>query len=103
MLQIDKTIRKPYYVQIYEYYRHEIEERRMVAGMRLSSVRELAQSVNVSKMTVEKAYYQLASEGYILRRNKARYEVASLGSPDDAPGAACSAGKSWTAAPRVVI
>ncbi|KMO87511.1 GntR family transcriptional regulator [Megasphaera cerevisiae DSM 20462] len=88
MLQIDKTIRKPYYVQIYEYYRHEIEERRMVAGMRLSSVRELAQSVNVSKMTVEKAYYQLASEGYILRRNKARYEVASLGSPDDAPGAA---------------
>lgn len=63
MLQIDKTIRKPYYVQIYEYYRHEIEERRMVAGMRLSSVRELAQSVNVSKMTVEKAYYQLASEG----------------------------------------
>ena len=63
MLQLDKSISKPYYVQIYEYYRREIEERRMVAGMRLDSVRELAQAAGISKMTVEKAYYQLASEG----------------------------------------
>ena len=34
MLQIDKTIKKPYYVQIYEYFRHEIEARRMQAGDR---------------------------------------------------------------------
>ncbi|MGE1061707.1 PLP-dependent aminotransferase family protein [Megasphaera paucivorans] len=80
MLQIEKTIKKPYYVQIYEYYRDEIEARRMQAGDRLPSVRELAQTVDVSKMTIEKAYYQLASEGYIMRRNKARYEVAFLGS-----------------------
>lgn len=79
MLQLDKSISKPYYVQIYEYYRREIEAHRMVAGMRLESVRDLAQSAGISKMTVEKAYYQLASEGYILRRHKARYEVASLG------------------------
>ena len=79
MLQLDKSISKPYYVQIYEYYRREIEEHRMIAGMRLDSVRELAQAAGISKMTVEKAYYQLASEGYILRRHKARYEVASLG------------------------
>lgn len=79
MLQINKEIKTPYYVQIYEYYRHEIETQRMIAGMRLPSVRELAQSVNVSKMTVEKAYYQLASEGYIIRRKKARYEAAFLG------------------------
>ena len=79
MLQLDKSTSKPYYVQIYEYYRREIEEHRMIAGMRLDSVRELAQAAGISKMTVEKAYYQLASEGYILRRHKARYEVASLG------------------------
>lgn len=77
MLQLDKSISKPYYVQIYEYYRREIEAHRMIAGMRLDSVRELAQAAGISKMTVEKAYYQLASEGYILRRHKARYEVAS--------------------------
>lgn len=79
MLQIDRTLKIPYYVQIYRYYRREVEGQRMIAGMKLPSVRELAQTVNVSKMTVEKAYYQLASEGYILRRNKARYEVAFVG------------------------
>ena len=92
MLQLDKSISKPYYVQIYEYYRREIEERRMVAGMRLDSVRELAQAAGISKMTVEKAYYQLASEGYILRRHKARYEVASLGGLEPRPADAGASG-----------
>ena len=55
MLQLDKSISKPFYVQIYEYYRQEIESSRMVAGMRLDSVRELAQAAGISKMTVEKA------------------------------------------------
>lgn len=86
MLQINKGIKTPYYVQIYAYYRREIEEQRMIAGMRLPSVRELAQSVNVSKMTVEKAYYQLASEGYIIRRNKARYEIAFVARSNAAGG-----------------
>ena len=85
MLQLDKSISKPFYVQIYEYYRQEIESSRMVAGMRLDSVRELAQAAGISKMPVEKAYYQLASEGYILRRHKARYEVASLGRREQVP------------------
>lgn len=79
MLQIDKTQKTAYYVQIYEYYCREIEAGRVVEGMKLPSVRELAQLINVSKMTVEKAYYQLASEGYITRRNRARYEVAFVG------------------------
>ena len=86
MLQIDRTLKIPYYVQIYRYYRREVEAQRMIAGMKLPSVRELAQTVNVSKMTVEKAYYQLASEGYILRRNKARYEVAFVGQCREAAG-----------------
>lgn len=81
MLQINKQIKVPYYVQIYTYYRDEIAARRMPAGMKLSSVRELAQTAGVSKMTVEKAYYQLASEGYIIRRTKARYEVAAMAVP----------------------
>lgn len=79
MLQLDQESKKPYYVQIYEYYRDEIESRRLPAGEKMVSVRELAQTINISKMTIEKAYYQLASEGYILHRHKARYEVASLG------------------------
>lgn len=62
MLQIDTHSKIPYYVQIYTYYRDEITARRMPAGMKMASVRELAQRAGVSKMTVEKAYYQLASE-----------------------------------------
>lgn len=91
MLQLNKKSKKPYYVQIYEYYRREIENGHFVAGMRLDSVRELAQNIGVSKMTVEKAYYQLASEGYILRRHKARYEVAFLGTPEKAADSSISA------------
>lgn len=79
MLQLDKTNNIPYYVQIYRYYCREIETGRVVVGMKLPSVRDLAQTISVSKMTVEKAYYQLASEGYIIRRNRARYEVAFVG------------------------
>lgn len=86
MLQLNQKIKKPYYVQIYEYYRREIEAGHLLSGMRLESVRELAQNIGVSKMTVEKAYYQLASEGYILRRHKARYEVAFLGMQEEASG-----------------
>lgn len=81
MLQLDKRVKTPYYVQIYTYYRQQIESRSLPAGTRLASVRELAQELGVSKMTVEKAYYQLAGEGYILRRSKARYEVASVRVP----------------------
>ena len=81
MLQIDTHSKIPYYVQIYTYYRDEITARRMPAGMKMASVRELAQRAGVSKMTVEKAYYQLASEGYIIRRTKARYEVADIAFP----------------------
>lgn len=78
MLQIDKQAGGPYYVQIYEYFRCEIEQGRLTAGVRLPSVRELAERIQVSKMTVEKAYRQLAAEGYILRHHKARYEVTYL-------------------------
>lgn len=78
MLQIDRLSDTPFYIQIYMYFRKEIEAHRMPAGMKLSSVRELAQTIEVSKMTVEKAYYQLASEGYIIRHNRSRYAVAHL-------------------------
>ena len=58
MLQLDKRVKTPYYVQIYTYYRQQIESRSLPTGTRLASVRELAQELGVSKMTVEKAYYQ---------------------------------------------
>ncbi|MUP48865.1 PLP-dependent aminotransferase family protein [Veillonellaceae bacterium M2-8] len=78
MLQIDPLKKSPYYVQIYAYFRQEIEQGRITAGVRLPAIRELAKQIHVSKMTVEKAYKQLAEEGYILQHCKSRYEATYL-------------------------
>ena len=67
MLQIDKVSKKPYYVQVYEYFKAEIESGRMRAGTKLPSIRALAMIVGISKLTVERAYFQLSNEGYIQR------------------------------------
>lgn len=83
MLQLDKSISKPFYVQI-EYYRQEIESSRMVAGMRLDSVRNWPKRRHQQDDRRE-AYYQLASEGYIPAPSQARYEVASLGRREQVP------------------
>ena len=70
MLQIDKVSKKPYYVQVYEYFKAEIESGRMRAGTKLPSIRALAMRVGISKLTVERAYFQLSNEGYIQGRSK---------------------------------
>lgn len=77
-LQADRTSAVPLYTQIYEYYKKEICMHRLTAGERLPSIRELARQLGVSKMTVEQAFYQLVSEGYIGSQNRARYRVLSI-------------------------
>ena len=84
MLQIDKVSKKPYYVQVYEYFKAEIESGRMRAGTKLPSIRALAMRVGISKLTVERAYFQLSNEGYIQGRSKARFEAAFLGDKETA-------------------
>ncbi len=67
----DMTIRlqlnseKCLYEQIYEHIRHEIWEGRLLAGERLPSTRSLAEYLQVARSTVDYAYDQLLSEGYI--------------------------------------
>lgn len=67
----DMTIRlqlnseKCLYEQIYEHIRHEIWEGKLLAGERLPSTRSLAASLQVARSTVDCAYEQLMSEGYI--------------------------------------
>lgn len=53
------------YEQIYEYIREEIMEGKLTAGEKLPSTRLLAQFLQISRSTVDQAYGQLASEGYI--------------------------------------
>lgn len=62
-LQTDSTTHL--YEQIYTYIKNEIREGRLLRGEKLPSTRILAQHLQVSRSTVNLAYEQLLSEGYI--------------------------------------
>ncbi len=68
----------PLYIQLYNYFKTEIEENRLKQGEKLPSIRGLAKSLSISKITVEKAYQQLVSEGYIENCDRSRYTVNKL-------------------------
>ena len=53
------------YEQIYDYIKSEIRKGKLRVGERLPSTRSLADFLQVSRSTVELAYEQLLSEGYI--------------------------------------
>lgn len=53
------------YEQIYEHIKKEIREEKLLAGERLPSTRSLAEYLQVARSTVDYAYGQLLSEGYI--------------------------------------
>lgn len=55
----------PLYEQIYNYIKKDIQGGQLRAGDRLPSSRSLASSLEVSRSTVDLAYEQLISEGYI--------------------------------------
>ena len=80
----DMTIRlqsnsdKCLYEQIYEHIRQEIREGKLLAEERLPSTRSLAEYLQVARSTVEYAYEQLLSEGYIESKPCKGYFVCPL-------------------------
>ena len=80
----DMTIRlrtdsdKCLYQQIYEHIRQEIREGKLLAGERLPSTRSLAEYLQVARSTVDYAYDQLLSEGYIEAKPYKGYFVCRL-------------------------
>ena len=74
----EKNRSKPLYFQIYLHIKREIHEGRLKAGERLYSKRKLAESLGVSVNTVETAYSQLLSEGFIEARPKSGYYVCQI-------------------------
>ena len=68
----------PLYEQIYEYIRSEIRAGSIVSGEKLPSTRSLSRYLDVSRSTVELAYEQLLSEGYIEARPYRGYYVAQV-------------------------
>ena len=66
------------YEQIYEHIRREIREGKLLCGERLPSTRSLADYLQVSRSTVDVAYGQLLSEGYIESRPYKGYFVCRM-------------------------
>lgn len=79
--ELNKAPGLPLYESLYRCIREDIVTGRLAAGQKLPSKRALAQQLEVSKVTVETAYNQLLSEGYIRSREKAGYFVEAVEVP----------------------
>ncbi len=75
----------PLYEALYRCIREDILSGRLQAGDKLPSKRTLAENLEVSKITVEGAYQQLLSEGYVRSREKVGYFVEAVDRPVGAP------------------
>lgn len=64
-IQLHTDSSKCLYEQIYDYIRKEIKEGKLLRGERLPSTRALAENLQVARSTVDAAYAQLVSEGYL--------------------------------------
>lgn len=78
-LHISQTDARPMYLQIVEQIRARIAAGDWPAGQELPSIRALAASINVSVITVKRAYLDLESEGVIVTRHGKGSFVADSG------------------------
>ncbi len=77
-IHLQSKSKMPLYEQIYRYIKREIQEGRIASGEKLPSTRALCRHLEVSRSTVEMAYEQLLSEGYIEARACRGYYAARL-------------------------
>ena len=80
MIVLDNDSRVPLYLQIYEQLKEEIISGQILEGSKLYSTRTLATTLNVSRNTVESAYLQLSSEGYVTSKAGSGFIVEKLDS-----------------------
>ena len=76
--ELKKTPGVPLYEALYRCIRGDILSGALATGQKLPSKRALAENLEVSKITVEAAYNQLLSEGYICSREKVGYFVEAV-------------------------
>lgn len=63
--QLDKRLKVPLYLQLYQQIRALIYAQELACGEKLPSKRNLCEYLQISQNTVEAAYAQLLAEGYI--------------------------------------
>ena len=76
--ELKKSPGVPLYEALYRCIREDILSGTLSAGQKLPSKRALAANLEVSKITVEAAYDQLLSEGYIRSVEKVGYYVEAV-------------------------
>lgn len=65
---LNRNLDIPLYQQLYQFFKENVHEGRIQKGMKLPSKRLLATQLSISQTTVERAYEQLAAEGYIVSK-----------------------------------
>ena len=79
--ELKKAPGVPLYEALYRCIRGDILSGKLKPGEKLPSKRALAQNLEVSKITVETAYNQLLSEGYLRSQEKVGYFVETVERP----------------------
>ncbi len=81
MIILDINSEAPLYLQIYKQLKEQIISGEISEGQKLPSTRKLSTSLNVSRNTVENAYMQLSSEGYIKSKAGSGFIAQKLDNP----------------------
>ena len=68
----------PIYKTLYQFIREDIQQGKLKANEKIPSKRMLAKNLGISTISIENAYEQLISEGYIYTIHKKGYYVAEL-------------------------
>ena len=66
------------YIDIYNNYKELILSNQLKAGDKMPSVRKSAELLEVSKTTIENAYFELQADGYIISSPKSGYFVCDI-------------------------
>jgi len=76
-----KNGRKPLYIQLYDAIIDKIYAGSIDADEKMPSIRQLAKSMNLSRTTIETAYNQLVSEGFLYSIPQKGYFVMDISKP----------------------
>lgn len=79
LIELDTHAKTSLYGQIYESVRQMIMDGSLSCGERLPSARLLASNLQVSRSTIDAAYAQLVSEGYLQAKRGSGYYVCDIG------------------------
>ena len=75
---LDTNARMPLYEQLYRALKEDILSGEIQGGEKVPSKRMLAEHLNISRITVENAYNQLVTEGYLVSRPKSGFYAEKL-------------------------